>query len=275
VIVVDNLSDAGERAQVTRLAGRRGWELVAMPDNRGFGAAVNAGAARAETLGCSSLLLLNPDAVITTDAVAALREQCEREPMTMVSPRIADSTGRIVFQGTELLLANGQMRGLGRKPARPDPNERALLWLTGACIAMSVDLFRRIGGYDESYFLYWEDVELSYRAAKLGARLVVRDDLLAVHDEGGTQSSEQGQAKSMTYYRYNCRNRLLFGARHLSRRDLLRWILLTPSASWEILTRGGRRQLVHSPRPVAAALRGSLEGLWLALCAFVPSRARR
>ena len=266
VIVVDNFSDAAERGQITRLAQQHGWELVAMPDNRGFGAAVNAGAARAAAMGCDSLLVLNPDAVVTAEVVEALRQQVVREPTALVSPRIVDSTGAVVFQGTELLLADGQMRGLGRRPAHLNPRERAQLWLTGACMAVSLELFTRLGGYDESYFLYWEDVDLSYRAARAGAQLIVRDDLVAVHDEGGTHTDASGgRAKSATYYRYNCRNRLLFAVRNLSRADRLRWMLRTPAASWEILSRGGRRQLLQSREPLLATLGGSAAGLWLVL----------
>jgi N-acetylglucosaminyl-diphospho-decaprenol L-rhamnosyltransferase len=267
VIVVDNFSDAAERGQVARLARQHAWELVAMPDNRGFGAAVNAGAARAEAMGCDCLLFLNPDAVVTADVVEALRQQVLREPAALISPRIVDSTGAVVFQGTELLLADGQMRGLGRKPAHPSPHERAELWLTGACMAVPLELFTRLGGYDESYFLYWEDVDLSYRAVRAGAQLIVRDDLVVVHDEGGTHTdaAPDGRAKSSTYYRYNCRNRLLFAVRNLSRADRLRWVVRTPAASWEILTRGGRWQLLQSRQPLMATLRGSVAGLWLVL----------
>jgi hypothetical protein len=58
---------------------------------------------------------------------------------------------------------------------------------------------------------------------------------------------------------------LLFAAQHLPTRSLVRWILLTPRESWQVLLRGGRRQLLHSPRPLIATVRGSLEGLGLAL----------
>ena len=84
-----------------------------------------------------------------------------------------------------------------------------------------------------------------------------------MHDEGGTQGERRGTAKSAIYYRYNCRNRLLFAAHNLPTRGQLRWLLRTPKASIEILLRGGRRQLVQSARPLLATLRGTLEGLGL------------
>ena len=135
-------------------------------------------------------------------------------------------------------------------------------------MAFGRELFDGIGGYDEQYFLYWEDVDFSIRAGRAGAHLQVRDDLIAQHDEGGTQGERQGRAKSNAYYRYNCRNRLLFAARHLGVRRRVDWMMLTPRESWQILLDGGRRQLLHSPRPLFATVRGSVEGLGIACSAL-------
>jgi GT2 family glycosyltransferase len=125
-------------------------------------------------------------------------------------------------------------------------------------------LWERLGGFDEDYFLYWEDVDLSHRCDLLGGRLIVRADLTAVHDAGGTQDRASGRAKSATYYYYNCRNRLVFAAKHLGRRDQLRWLVRTPADARRVLLRGGRRQLAHPGRTVWPALTGSLAGAgWL------------
>jgi glycosyltransferase involved in cell wall biosynthesis len=138
------------------------------------------------------------------------------------------------------------------------------------------ELLRRIDGYDESYFLYWEDVDLGYRAVSAGGSVILREDLVAVHDEGGTHGdSPRSTGHSALYYRYNCRNRMLFAARNLPRRTLLRWLLLTPRVSWEILLRGGRRQLLRSPGLLWSAVAGSLAGVAQALPALVTGPASR
>jgi N-acetylglucosaminyl-diphospho-decaprenol L-rhamnosyltransferase len=278
VVVVDNHSTDGERAAVTALAAERGWDLVALPDNRGFGAATNAGFARARELGCATFCCLNPDASATPEVLEELRLASLADPLAVLAPRIVDSTGATVFAGSTLGLRDGRT-GARHSPTRSrGPVED---WLTGACLVVSAEMTGRLGGYDEGYFLYWEDVDLSHRALAAGGSLVVRTDLVAVHDEGGTQGEREGDAKSDLYYRYNCRNRLVFAARNLSRRQLLGWLLRTPRVSWEILLRGGRRQLLHSPRPLVAAVRGSLEGAGIALAALVrgpshqPFRGRR
>ena len=182
------------------------------------------------------------------------------------------SDGQVFFDGSRLHLRTGRIRGRTSTAILRGP---AVEWVTGACLAVHDDLVQQMGEFDESYFLYWEDVDFSVRALAAGAALVVRNDLVARHDAGGTQGPTPGRAKSALSYRYNCRNRLLFAARHLPRRRLAQWMLATPAVSWEILRRGGRRQLVEQPGLLVAAVRGSLAGLGSAAAALVrrPVRA--
>jgi len=265
VVVVDNLSSPAEREAIRALASARGWTLVEMPGNPGFGAGVNAGVRRAEELGCACFLLLNPDAAVDSATVQALRQACLDQPLALVAPRLADLDGRVYSAGSTLNLRDGRTRGLPAVLAHPDPSARPVGWLTAACLAFSADLWRGTGGFDEGYFMYWEDVDFTFRALSAGGRVTLRDDLTAVHDQGGTQGPRRGRAKSSLYYFYNCRNRLLFGVRHLDRADLLRWLISTPKVSWEVLLRGGRHQLVGRPQLAWSAASGGLVGIGYAI----------
>lgn len=256
VVVVDNSSTPAERRVVTELAREEGWELVLLPDNRGFGGGVNAGVAAARAHGCTTFLLLNPDAAVERAAVDQLTERSLADPLALLSPRIVDSDGLVYFAGSRLRLRDGRT---GRRVTDPAAPAAVRPWLTGACLVVHGELFDRLGGFDDAYFLYWEDVDLSYRAQLAGGRTVLCDDLVAVHDEGGTQQ-RRGEGKSDVYYYWNCRNRLAFAARHLGRRAMLRWLLHSPAVGVEIVLQGGRRQLLRSPRPLLAAARGSLAG---------------
>lgn len=271
VVVVDNASTEAERTAVEALAAECGWSFVGLPDNRGFGVASNAGIARARELGCVSFCLLNPDASVTPAVLDELRTASLADPLALIAPRIVDSTGRTVFAGSTVGLRDGRTGSREGAARSTGPVED---WLTGACLVISAEMVDRTGGFADDYFLYWEDIELSHRVLAAGGTLVVRHDLVAVHDEGGTQGERRGPAKSDIYYRYNCRNRLLFAARNLPRRQLLGWMLRTPKESWEILLRGGRRQLVQSTGPLRAALLGSLAGLGIALVALVSPPVR-
>jgi GT2 family glycosyltransferase len=262
VIVVDNFSTAAERGAIDRVCGEHDWDLVPLERNCGFGAGVNAGIRHALAAGVGSVLLLNPDVDLTPDVLTALRENVERDPMHLVTPRLVTPGGEVEFAGSMLDLSDGR---LGRR-AR---STTATAWLPATCLAVHRTLLERVGDFDEPYFLYWEDVDFSYRCSQAGARLVVRDDLAVVHAGRGTQGVQRGRAKSNLYYRYNCRNRLLFGARHLPRRQLARWMVRTPAASWRILLQGGRRQLLQSPRPLLAAIAGTIAGLGIAARALI------
>lgn len=266
VVVVDNFSSEAERSALRTVCSRHGWTLVEMADNAGFATACNVGVRTARGAGAGSVVLVNPDAEATVDVVLELARQTRDEPMTLVAPLILSSDGRPYFQGSRVDLRTGRMRGRrwGDQEAVPvylGSEHPWRDWLTGACLAFSVELWERAGGLDERYFLYWEDVDFSQRCVRVGARLCLRRDLVVVHDEGATHGAQGSRARSSTYYFYNCRNRLLYAAAHLPRTQLVRWMVATPRQSWLILLRGGRRQLLQSPRPGLATIRGSLAGL--------------
>lgn len=266
VVVVDNFSTTDERRAVSDLATDRAWNVVLLPDNRGFGPGVNAGVARARELGCESLLLLNPDVRATAAVIESLRLAVERDPMALVSPRHVDLAGKITFSGSSLNLRDGRTGRAVRAGGLPPGDQ--LIWLTAACLAVSVRLWERVGGLAEDYFMYWEDVDLNYRCARVGATTSLREDLTVVHDQGGTQGPRRGRAKSALYYFYNSRNRMLFAGRHLDRGHIWGWLWRTPKVTWEILLRGGRRQLIDQPRLLLAAVRGGLSGMGIGLRAL-------
>lgn len=277
VVVVDNYSDDHELASIRALAERSGWVLVESVSNLGFGAAANIGAGAAFRAGADAILLLNPDASVEPCVAAELVDACRSGDGAIVTPTIVDTRGKLSFVGSEVSMRTGRIRGLSPVVEHPDGtiglgssrlDEPRVRWATAACMAIPRRVFEALDGFDTDYFMYWEDVDLSARALWLGIEVVVRPDLVAVHDEGGTQE-RRFPAKSLLYYRYNTRNRLLFASRHLPRRDRWRWILTTPAVSWEILLRGGRRQIVQSPRTLLSAIAGSCCGVGLVLRSLV------
>jgi N-acetylglucosaminyl-diphospho-decaprenol L-rhamnosyltransferase len=267
VVVVDNHSSDEERTAVRVLCAERRWTLVEQP-NAGFGAGMNAGASRALELGASALVLLNPDAVADHGTLRELAHRVDRERALLLGPTIMRSDGTVWFAGGRVLVAEGRTTTRpGTDSASPDG------WLTGACLAMHADLWATVGGFDDDYFLYWEDVDLSRRAVDAGFRLEVAHDLTIVHDAGGTQ---EGAGKSPVYCRYNCRNRLLFAARHLAPRDRVRWLLGSPGYARAVVYRGGRRAFLRDAgRLAGAAILGTLEGTAILIASLLRPRPRR
>lgn len=263
-VVVDNFSSESERQLVTELARSRAWNLVACSDNRGFGAGVNLGVQRARDLGCDILAVLNPDATMAEDDFARLVARVrESDGPLLVAPRTLRPDGSIWFAGSDLYLADGRIRSLARRAVDADGLVRP--WLSGAVLAFSTRTWDLVGGFDEDYFLYWEDVDLSWRVLNAGGQLAVLNDVQAIHAEGGTQAQtgleKAGQAKSSTYYYYNIRNRLLFAAKHLNAVGWRSWLVHTPAVSWEILLQGGRRQFLPLGAPVVPMVKGIVDGV--------------
>ncbi|MCQ2001761.1 glycosyltransferase family 2 protein [Arthrobacter zhaoxinii] len=275
VVVVDNFSDCAERRALGDLARAEGWALVCLPDNRGFGAGANAGAARAAGMGVGAFLILNPDARISASHVRRLRARVDAEPATLVSPVVLKPSGDPWFTGSDLYLDTGQVAASRHRSKYP--GRRHTQWLSGACLMIHAEFWHKLGGFDEEYFLYWEDIDLSWRATAAGAVLLVDSKALAVHDVGGTQRPERhnhgGRGKSTLYYRYNARNRLLFAARNLTDDELRRWLRSTYPQAWAVLMRGGRRQLVHPVAPLRALLLGIWEGRRIARTAMAVRRS--
>lgn len=259
VVVVDNFTTELELRAVDELCAEQGWRLIASPANLGFGGGNNLAATAAIADGSEHLLLLNPDARIDAASLQRLSEIVAADPMALVSPVIETAYGRTWFDGFDLHLERGRMRAARKRLG----TDRAELWLTGACLLVSRRLWEAIGGFDDRYFLYWEDLDLCRRAREAGASLAVVPEARAVHDEGGTQQPSGERARSETYYYYNIRNRLLFAAQHLPPADRRRWVRTAPAEAYQILLRGGRRQLLQSWAPWRAAVRGTWDGLRL------------
>jgi len=259
VVVVDNPTSTAERAAVVTQAATNGWTLVEPTVNLGFGAGMNAGVERAVELGADTFLLLNPDATIDVHSIELMLARVGYEPMALVAPVVLRPDGEIWSAGVDLYLDSGRMRGTAHRPA----GARVMFWLSGACLMVTSTLWERLDGFADGYFLYWEDVDLSRRVVELGGTLAIEPHARAVHSQGGTQDVGHGRGRSATYYYYNTRNRLLYAARHLDPRDRRRWARSVGQAAWEILMRGGRRQLMRPRGPVSAVLRGTADGLRL------------
>lgn len=254
MIIVDNFTSLDERRAIMGECTNRGWLLVPLDENLGFGQGVNLGVEAALTQGASAVLIVNPDVSMSTEVAGELIRSCG-VGLTAVCPRIVGPTGKPGFVGGGLDVETGAV-STSREVAMTAPSS----WLSGACIAVNKELWLASGGFDPEYFMYWEDVDFSQRCRRAGAVLEVRSDLTVVHSVGGTQ----GEGKSALYTYYNCRNRLLFAAKWMDPPKLRRWVRRTPAASYEILRRGdGRRSLLDWAQ-VSAAVRGSVAGLRLA-----------
>jgi GT2 family glycosyltransferase len=171
LLVVDNGSSDGS----VELLEREAVPHVALPDNTGFAAAVNLGASRTES---ASILVLNADTVLEPGSIGALLDALEADPaLGGVQPLILQLEGerrdperaRVYSAGQSLTRdGRGVEEGAGarRLPERLLPSEP--FGVCGAACLLRRELFAELGGYDESYVSFCEDVDLNVRARIAG-----------------------------------------------------------------------------------------------------------
>lgn len=196
IFVVDN---ASEDAQITAaLCAAVGANHIVLPENIGYGGALNAGVAAAASLSASSssanssaavsaspaiLLLCNPDLALNNAAVTALRERVLSEDnLGVVGPAIMNEDGTTYPSGREIpSIGTGIGHALFSNiwPGNPwtaryhaeayrQGKPAQVGWVSGACIAIRTEHFDAVGGFDDAYFMYFEDVDLAYRLLQQG-----------------------------------------------------------------------------------------------------------
>ncbi|MCW2498620.1 MAG: glycosyl transferase family 2 [Frankiales bacterium] len=195
VVVVDNASPDAS-AEVARRCG----VVVLEQDNLGFGAGNNRGAAE---LGTELVLFLNPDAVLQREDLECLVAYLDAHPAcAVVGPRVLCG-GRPTYSAGRLTSLAGELRPLlpdplsRLGPKRRLPPEHALSgavgYVEGACFLIRRAVLAELGGFDEGYFLYGEELELGQRLARLGWEVHLCADAVVEHAMGvSTRALGQG-----------------------------------------------------------------------------------
>ncbi|VTR98661.1 glycosyltransferase family 2 protein [Tuwongella immobilis] len=187
VVIVDNHSPA--HAWMRRMRRWSGVSLRRFGRNRGFARAVNEGC----RLGRGEwVLLLNPDMRVEPgflDRVMELMQSLEQSSpqVGIVGFRLRHDDGSLQASAGQFPTLRSTLLGLcrSRKTRKCQPvdgnQRREVAWLTGCCLLIRRTCLEQLGGFDESYFLYYEDVDFCQRARQLGWSVVYDPSLEAVH----------------------------------------------------------------------------------------------
>lgn len=199
-IVVDNASSDGT-VEAVRMA-FPAVQLIANPENKGFTGGNN------QALAVSTgdfLFLLNPDTVVQPGAVTALHHTLLSHPQTgIVGPRLryADGTTQpsrrrfptIATLFTESTIVQEYLPGLGLFKRyycddRPVDKAQQVDWIVGAAMFVRRAVYTQIGGLDEGFFMYSEELDWCRRVAAAGWQIAYDPEAEVIHYEG--RSSEQ------------------------------------------------------------------------------------
>jgi N-acetylglucosaminyl-diphospho-decaprenol L-rhamnosyltransferase len=195
VVVVENGGPGGATAALAA-AGLEA-PVVATGRNLGYGAGANRGvAASGES---AYVLVCNPDVVVHAGAVSRLCAALDAEPSwAAVGPRIVDANDRVYpsvrrfpsmtdAAGHALLALFKPDNRFSRRYRDADPggDHRARAdWVSGACLLVRRRAFEELGGFDESYFMFAEEMDLCWRAHRAGWGVGIEPAAVVTHTEG-------------------------------------------------------------------------------------------
>jgi len=211
VVVFDQLSDPSSVARVAARHQAVTW--ITTEQNLGFAAAVNRAVQRTTT---PFVLLLNPDTVVGDNLLDPLVAWLETHPSVgLVGPRVVNEDGSVQasarrFPGLSTAFAGRSTWLSARFPdnwltkrnllARDASDPVTVDWLAGSCLMVRRDLFDRLGGFDEGFFLYWEDADLAWRALDLGYSCTYLPSVSVCH-VGGRSSARNPAIAIRAFHR--------------------------------------------------------------------------
>ncbi len=202
VIVTDNASGDGTVQMLAEDFPH--VQVIANGGNAGFAGGTNQAMARATG---DVLLMLNPDTEVRPGALTALVEFVRSQPdLGAVGPRLIGPDGELQLSchafptvGRALIAQLGlhrlgaRSRWLGAYDMTWSDHAQTMRadWLSGAAMAIPRDAWEAVGPLDEHYFMYFEDVDWCYRAARAGYRCWYLPEAEVVHYEGASWADMQ------------------------------------------------------------------------------------
>jgi len=210
IIVVDNASHDGSLSAVKQQFPN--VKAVSMGKNAGFSAAVNAGAAAAQEQ--HDLLILNPDASLKPGDIEVMEQRLRFfHKADVLGFRQVDSSGNLqlsvgpapsfVWETARMLVQKRMDAGsrfVSRVMEKILAKPLSVPWVAGSCMVVRRDAFNAIGGFDERFFLYFEDLDFCLRVRNARGSDVIFDPTITIEHVRGA-SSNQAPMLSRTAYR--------------------------------------------------------------------------
>jgi GT2 family glycosyltransferase len=195
-IIVDNSPEPERLSETLRWPSQiERTVVIDNPRNTGFGAGCNLGAACAVG---EILLFINPDCRFAGGTMMVIMEKLiADDKVAAVGPRLVNSAGAVEFSGLPFfgILSDAWVMAQKRL-ARISLLKSALTarfyhprhvdWVTGGAMFVRRDAFTQVGGFDEDYFLYYEDADLCLRLHNIGRDILYEPAFSLIHNHGGS-----------------------------------------------------------------------------------------
>lgn len=180
IAVIDNGSgdDSVQKLEVAIAAANAAGvptQLLALDGNLGFTGGMNVGFEWGKQQRCEFALVLNNDLRLQPGFLEPLLSTMRNDVrVAAVTPTVVYPDGTVWAQGGSLGFCPNALRliGNGERPAPVDSGPESIDFAPGACVLFRLSEVLEVGGFDERYFMYWEDVDLSLRLKARGGRVV-------------------------------------------------------------------------------------------------------
>lgn len=177
IIITENVPDS------TPFRVHGATDIINNARPKGFGANHNAAFTRCNT---AYFCILNPDIRINRDPFPSLVEALIGTGVAVAGPLVRDPSGRIEDSARRFPTPGMLFRKLFASRTLPDyPADRGVVdvdWLAGMSMLFRAEAYRQVSGFDESYFLYYEDVDICRRIRAAGYRVVYQPAAEVIHD---------------------------------------------------------------------------------------------
>jgi N-acetylglucosaminyl-diphospho-decaprenol L-rhamnosyltransferase len=257
VVVTDNASTDDSVVTIDDLP----VEVVALAENRGFGAGCNVGWMRGDA---PAVLFVNPDAEVDAASLRRLVSVLDGdERVGLVAPRILEPDGALAFSQRRfprlrstyaralflhrLFPRAGWADELVRDPAAYE-SPSSPEWVSGACMLVRRKVLEEVGGFDERFFLYCEDKDLCRRIRSAGYDIRYEPTATARHG-GGASAPRAGLLPILA------RSRVAYARKHFGRLAAPLEVLgvALNGLTHAVVARGGRQRRAGHLSAVRAA----------------------
>lgn len=179
LLVTENIADGVPLV----LPGGIPAERVANPAGKGFGANHNAAFARCAT---PWFCVVNPDIRFSEDPFPALLAALEDPRAAVAGPRVLSPQGAVEDSARRFPTLGSLVRKAFAGPAGPDypadAGAQRVDWVAGMFMLFRTDAYAAVGGFDERYFMYYEDVDICRRLGRIGRKVIYQPAATVVHD---------------------------------------------------------------------------------------------
>ncbi|MBI5123510.1 glycosyltransferase family 2 protein [Candidatus Roizmanbacteria bacterium] len=225
VIVIDNGSK-----NVLKLKESENVILIRQEDNLGFTGGYNLGMKQAVNNGADYVLIINNDTIVDEDMVSNLQQILEQDKtIGAVVPKIyfakghefhkdkyrKEDLGKVIWYAgghTDWKHVRSVHRGVDEVDRGQYDTPGEIQFATGCCIMFKREVLKKIGFFDDRYFLYYEDADLSERIKKAGYKIYYAPRAILFH-VNASSSGGAGKGNALQDY-FITRNQMIFGMQY-------------------------------------------------------------